>query len=231
MWQEKKSKGTLRRPSFAELFQPKYRRTTLITAWMYACSYGAAFGAIQHLPRIVPGLPEVVHLTRPQQEVIVSAVQAFQETGGLVGRIVLAALAAYIVSRRKLLRVFQVPGLFLVPLVFLFPAVDNLALLKWGVFLAGLLTVAQFSFWGNYLPRVYPTYLRGTGESFAANIGGRMLGTSAALLTTNLANVMPGGAPTTKLAYAAALVAFLVYAGGFMASFWLPEPQQEDLPD
>src|SRR5204862_6893873 len=61
MWQEKKLKGTLRRPSFAALFRPQYRRTTLITAWMYACSYGAAFGAIQHLPRIVPGLPEVIH--------------------------------------------------------------------------------------------------------------------------------------------------------------------------
>ena len=108
---------------------------------------------------------------------------------------------------------------------------DNLELLKWGVFFAGLVTVAQFSFWGNYLPRVYPTYLRGTGESFAANIGGRMLGTSAALLTTNLANVMPGGAVTTKLTYAAALVAFLVYAGGFIASFWLPEPKAQDLPD
>jgi len=53
-----------------------------------------------------------------------------------------------------------------------------------GSLLRGLVTVAQFSYWGNYLPRVYPTYLRGTGESFAANIGGRMLGTSAALLTT-----------------------------------------------
>src|SRR5437763_6907153 len=182
-----------RRPSFAELFRPQYRRTTLITAWMYACSYGAAFGAIQHLPRIVPGLPEVLHLPRPQQEVIVAAVQSYQEIGGLVGRVILAALAVWIVSRRKLLRVFQVPGLFLVPLVFLYPAVNNLELLKWGVFFAGLLTVAQFSFWGNYLPRVYPTYLRGTGESFAANIGGRMLGTSAALVTTQLANVMPGG--------------------------------------
>src|SRR5436190_6577659 len=231
MWQEKKSKGTLRRPSFAELFRPQYRRTTLITAWMYACSYGAAFGAIQHLPRIVPGLPEVVHLARPRQEVIVSAVQAYQETGGLIGRVALAMLAVYIVSRRKLLRVFQVPGLILVPLVFLFPAIQNLELLKWGVFLAGLLTVAQFSFWGNYLPRVYPTYLRGTGESFAANIGVRMLGTSAALLTTQLANVMPGGTPYTQLAYAAASVAFLVYAGGFIASFWLPEPQREELPD
>ena len=44
--------------------------------------------------------------------------------------------------------------------------------------------MAQFSFWGNYLPRVYPTHLRGTGESFAANVGGRMIGTSAALVTT-----------------------------------------------
>ena len=37
-------------------------------------------------------------------------------------------------------------------------------------FLAGLFTVGQFSFLGNYLPRVYPVHLRGTGEGFAANI-------------------------------------------------------------
>ena len=46
---------------------------------MYACSYGAAFGAIQHLPRIVPGLAEVARLPRPVQEQIVSAVQGFQD--------------------------------------------------------------------------------------------------------------------------------------------------------
>jgi MFS family permease len=231
MWLEKKAKGTLKRPSFAELFRPQFRRTTLITAWMYACSYGAAFGAIQHLPRIVPGLPQVAHLSRPAQEVIVSKVQAYQETGGLVGRIALAVLAVYIVGRRKLLRVFQIPGLIIVPLVFFYPAKDNLDVLKWGVAAAGFLTVAQFSFWGNYLPRVYPTYLRGTGESFAANIGGRMLGTSAALLTTSITNSMPGGSPSSQLANAAALVAAFVYAGGFIASFWLPEPQREELPD
>ena len=99
------------------------------------------------------------------------------------------------------------------------------------MFLAGLLTVAQFSFWGNYLPRVYPTHLRGTGESFAANIGGRMIGTSAALLTTTLANFMPGPTPSAKLAYSAAAVALLVYVVGFTSSFWLPEPQQDKLPD
>jgi len=100
-----------------------------------------------------------------------------------------------------------------------------------GIFFGGLLTVAQFSFWGNYLPRVYPTHLRGTGESFAANIGGRMVGTSAALLTTQFAKLMPGGSPATNLAYAAAAVAFCVYAIGFISSFWLPEPKRQELPE
>jgi len=118
-----------------------------------------------------------------------------------------------------------------VPFVFFYPATHSLAMTQIGIFVAGLLTVAQFSFWGNYLPRVYPTYLRGTGESFAANIGGRMIGTSAALLTTQLANSMPGGNAFTQLAYAASAVALLVYAGGLIASFWLPEPQAGNLPE
>jgi MFS family permease len=230
-WQQKKAAGTLKRPSFAELFQPAFRKTTWITALMFACSFGAAFGAIQHIPRIVPGLPEVIHLPRPAQQQAVSSVQFYQEMGGLVGRFVLAFLAVRIISRRRLLHVFQVPGLLLVPLVFLFPALHDLNTLKWGIFVAGFLTVAQFSFWGNYLPLVYPTHLRGTGESFAANIGGRMIGTSAALMTTQWANVMPGITPFTKLAYSAAAVAFLVYAVGFTASFWLPEPRQDKLPE
>jgi predicted MFS family arabinose efflux permease len=230
-WARKKAEGTLRRPSFSELFAPAFLKTTVVTTIMFACSYGAAFGAIQHLPQIVPGLSQVSPLPKPAQQIIVSSVQFFQEIGGLVGRFILAFLAIRILGRRKLLRLFQVPGLFLVPLVFLFPAVHDLQMLKWGIFFAGLFTVAQFSFWGNYLPRVYPTYLRGTGESFAANIGGRMLGTSAALLTTQLARLMPAGPPSTKLAYAAAGVAFFVYAVGLICSFWLPEPKTQELPE
>src|SRR5262249_44925148 len=57
-WQRKKEAGTLRRPSFAELFSPALRKTTIITTIMVACSFGAAFGAIQQLPQIVPALPE-----------------------------------------------------------------------------------------------------------------------------------------------------------------------------
>ena len=97
--------------------------------------------------------------------------------------------------------------------------------------LAGLFTVAQFSFWGNYLPRVYPTYLRGTGESFAANVGGRMIGTMAALVTVQLVTSMPGGTVPVRLAYASAIVGTTAYVIGIAASRWLPEPKQDALPD
>jgi MFS family permease len=229
VWKEKKAAGTLRRPSFAELFSPALRKTTLITTLMVACSYGAALGALQQLPRIVPGLPEVAGQPRPQQQIAVSAVQSFQEIGGLIGRMLLAFLAVQIASRQRLIRMFLGPGLIVIPLVFLFPATSSLDLLKWGILLSGMLTVGQLSFWGNYLPRVYPTHLRGTGESFAANVGGRLIGTFAAVVTTQLATVMVGGTPFVKLAYSAALVAFTVYAVSLVASFWLPEPPKDKM--
>jgi hypothetical protein len=235
IWRRKKAAGTLKRPSFRELFQPALRRTTIVTALMFACSYGAAFGAIQHLPRIVPGLPKVRDLPEDGKQQVVKNVQIWQEVGGMAGRFTLAYLAVLIVSRRKLLRIFQIPGLVMLPAVFLYAAVYDLALLQIGIFLVGFLTVAQFSFWGNYLPRVYPVHLRGTGESFAANVGGRMIGTSAALVTTQLATflatLMPGTSPPHRLAYAAAAVGLAAYAFGFLLSFWLPEPQQEALPE
>jgi hypothetical protein len=42
--------------------------------------------------------------------------------------------------------------------------------LKIGGFLAAMLVTAQFSFVGNYLPRLFPTALRGTGESVAIKV-------------------------------------------------------------
>jgi MFS family permease len=239
VWREKRAAGTLKRPSFGALFSPELRRTTLVTTLMVAMSYGAAFGAIQQLPQIAPGVPQVREQTQgvppPQARQIQQQTAALltnsQEIGGLLGRFVLAVLAVRIVSRRKLLRIFQIPGLVIMPLVFGVAAITNLNWLFAGAFLAGMVTVSQFSFWGNYLPRVYPLHLRGTGESFAANIGGRLIGTCFAYLTLTLAaTTNPAEAPT-KVAMVAAGVGFSVFLVGFIASFWLPEPKQENLPE
>jgi MFS family permease len=235
VWARKRAEGTLKRPSFLALFAREHRRTTIVTTLLVACSYAAAFGAIQHSPQIVRGLDEVRGLSKAEVEVAVGNVQQWQEVGGLIGRVALAGLVLVIARQRVLLRSFQVPGLLLIPLVFFFGARESLEVLTWGIALAGFLTVAQFSFWGNYLPRVFPTHLRGTGESFAANVGGRLIGTSAALLTSlvqrSMEDVMPGTTPAARLAVAAATVALLAYLLGSILCFFLPEPETKELPE
>jgi MFS family permease len=231
IWRRKKAEGTLKRPSFAELFRPSFRKTALITCLMMACSYAGSFGMLQHFARIIPGTPGVRILPPVAQEQRVGFLQLMQEGGGLAGRFLMAFLAVRILSRRRLLRLFQIPGLLLIPFVMFIPASRGVDMSTAGIFALGLLTVAQFSYWGNYLPLVYPTYLRGTGEAFAANIGGRMVGTSAALLVTSIVQFMPGGSASRQLAYAAGIIGLLSYALGFVASFWLPEPSLEATPD
>src|SRR5437764_1054582 len=60
VWKRKNLEGTLKRPSFGELFSPQLRRTTIVTTILSACGYAAAFGAIQLTPlQIVAGLPDM----------------------------------------------------------------------------------------------------------------------------------------------------------------------------
>jgi MFS family permease len=246
IWQAKRSAGTLKRPSFRALFSPELRTTTIVTTLMFACSYGAAFGAIQHMPQIIPRFTEVKAATEglsPREAALVVQKAApqyatAQEIGGLIGRLLFVELAVLILSRRTQLRIFQIPGLLFMPVIFwafgtqnnivLFHVGFPLTLMHLGIFFCGLVTVAQFTFWGNYLPHAYPLHLRGTGESFAANVGGRMIGTSFAAVTAWLATQpwIPG-APPTKTAFAAAGVALFVYLVGSIACFWLPEPRRD----
>jgi MFS family permease len=268
-WQRKRQSGTLKRPSIVALFSPELRFVTIITTLMFTCSFAAAFGAIQQMPQIVPGLPDVRaevqealkkgfpeeakegmrrklaaagkkkeeidraikgktrSIAGPIEQEEASHATKIQEIGGLCGRFALAFLVVYIASRRTLLRVFLVPGMILMPLIFGWAAVTSMRYLEIGIFIAGFLTVAQFSFWGNYLPHVYPVHLRGTGESFAANIGGRLIGTCFAGVTQWIAYFLPGDPISypARVAYTAAGVAFAVYLVNFIASFWLPEPE------
>lgn len=337
IWRERRLAGTLKRPSFGELFAPGLRRVTLVTALLSACAYAAAFGALQLTPlRIAPGLPELgeqrkalkplreaatqlneqfaaaqpafrqavadvpglaelaaqrakirvaqraarkadnqellaslggrfslldTNLTaltaahpeakkallerekilkllgdnRDTQEPFDNAtkargntLQTYQETGGLAGRIILAGLLLVAISRRALLRLFLIPGLILFPVTYWVCYHQSAAAMQWGIFFCGLMVVSQFSYFGEYLPKVFPLHLRGTGGSFATNVGGRMLGTSAAFLTTNVLAPMTSGKTTfDQVAIAAGLVGTTVFVIGLIATFFLPEPKAE----
>jgi hypothetical protein len=81
--------------------------------------------------------------------------------------------------------------------------------------------------WCCYLPWVYLVHLRGTGESVAANIGGRLIGTSFAYITATLAVTSDRVNAPTEIALVTASIGVFVYAGNFAASFWLPEPTDQ----
>lgn len=158
----------------------------------------------------------------------VAAVTWWQEFGGLIGRVAFAIAAGYVLSRRNLFRLFQIPSLIFVPLLFFWISrnlkTDSLEWITVGIFFAGFFTVAQFSFWGNYIPLVFPLHLRGTGESFAANIGGRVLGTLAAWITLSLSQATPPDA--AKIAWVGGWVAGAYALVGTILTFWLPEPSE-----
>ena len=352
IWRERRAAGTLKRPSFGQLFSRELCRTTAVTALLSACAYAAAFGALQLTPRsVVPGLsdlaeprkalkplqdearglnsdllkampnfrtataevPGLVELAaeraklrieqralrktiespgttearraelkgqfgaltnrfaeldarlnqlteskgeakkavmerekilkllgdnRDKQEPFDTAIksrgenmQLWQELGGLGGRIVLAVLLLGALSRGALLRLFLVPGLVIFPLTYLYLFREQPGLFQFGIAAAGFLTVAQFSYFGEYLPKVFPLHLRGTGGSFATNVGGRMIGTSAAFVTTNLLAPHLGGGPFEQVATGAAIMGTTVFAIGLAASFFLPEPPREGVQD
>jgi MFS family permease len=275
VWAKRREAGTLKRPSIVELFSPKFRRTTIATAVGFASSLGIAFGAIQQMPQIVPGLAEVrTKAEEAGQKAVAAAKQKgeadperlkavaraagsavgqkmaseytkMQEVGGLIGRFLMAMVLVTGIAWGWKLRMFQIPGLILTPLLFWFFVraenttffeipLDSVYLgtvpvttMSLGMFFMGLFTVGQLSFWGNYLPHMYPVHLRGTGESFAANIGGRMIGVSAAAITSNLAPMLSYAIPALQFSTAAAIVGTTIYVIGLIASFWLPEPTGE----
>lgn len=335
VWRERRQAGTLKRPSFGELFAPGLRRVTLVTALLSACAYAAAFGALQLTPlRIAPGLPELaeqrkalvplraeatqlnkdllavmpafrqaehdvagfgalaaerarirvaqraarkaenkeqlaalttkfsvldtnlaqlveskpeVKKTLLERERIMkligdnrdaqepfdnavkargNAIQGYQEMGGLIGRILLAILLVVAISRRNLLRLFLVPGVIVLPVTYFTLYHQSAEMMQWGIFFCGLMVVSQFSYFGEYLPKVFPLHLRGTGGSFATNVGGRMIGTSAAFLTTNIIAPMTSGKSTfDQVAIAAGIVGTAVFVIALVATCFLPEPK------
>ena len=67
---------------------------------------------------------------------------------------------------------------------------------------------------------MFPVHLRGTGEGFAANIGGRVLGTAAAWFALTLS-----AREELNLAQAGAIVVVAYAAVGLLVLYFLPEPE------
>jgi MFS family permease len=230
VWRAKRVAGTLRRPRFRALFEPRLRRVTVFATLLVACGYSIAFGVLQHIPRLVPSLPQVAVLPPQQQQQWVSFVHLHQDFGGITGRILLALLVTRLIVRGPIYRWTMAAAAVTIPLVLLGPVIRDADLFRYGAALFGLYMALQHSFWGNYLPRMFPVHLRGTGESFAIGVGGRVIAPFAALATTQLANFLPGDTPSAHLALSMTMVTLTLVLCGLLLSWRLPEPAAE-LPE
>ena len=123
--------------------------------------------------------------------------------------------------------VFLIPGVILFPLTYFKLVHEDYTIFAIAIFFCGLLTVAQFSFLSEFLPRVFPMHLRGTGGSFATNFGGRMIGTMAATLNTEILAKLFPGTPPLQVAAAAGVIGGTVYLIALVATFMLPSPPDE----
>ena len=156
--------------------------------------------------------------------------QFFQEMGGLAGRMLLTGFLIVGIRRVKLLKIFQAPMLIFLPLTYFLFFKQGGETFLWSYAICGLLTMAQFSYFGEYLPKVFPLHLRGTGASFATNVGGRMIGTSMAFVTTSIvAPILAGPGPmlAAHVAQAAGIVATCIAVIALCIGFLLPEPEPE----
>ena len=154
-------------------------------------------------------------------------IQRWQELGGLTGRILFAILVLYLASK-VLIRVFLLPGVVILPVAYLVLYQGDYTIFAAAIFLCGLMIVAQFSYVSEFLPKVFPLHLRGTGSAFATNVGGRMLGTMAATLNTEILSPLFPGENPVKVATAAAVIGGAVFFIALVLSFFLPEVREEE---
>ena len=183
-WQrEEGAPARSKRPSFAELVRRRsFRTTTIVTTMMMACAYAAAFGAIQQMPRIVPGLARGARRSRVRRSSrSSSAVQSFQEFGG--PRRADPARVSRRAHPEPPPAAAHLPGAGPASCCrssFCVRGDEQLCRsLRWGIFVVGLTDHRAVQLLGQLsAARLSRRTSRGTGESFAANVGGRMIGTS-----------------------------------------------------
>src|SRR4029078_13122200 len=104
----------------------------------------------------------------------------------------------------------------LFPLTYFRLVHEDYTLFAVDIFFCGLVTVARVIFLSDFLPRVFPLHRRGTGGCFATNFGGRMIGTMAATLNTEILSKMFSGTPPMQVAQAAAVIGGWGYSCRFL---------------
>jgi len=213
-WKESVKKGAVR--PFSELFSGGLLPVTLVAIGLASVALIGTWGSVQWLPLWADQLTHGKVLSAKATTQLLSAL------GAVVGS-VLGALVAGNIGRRPAYFGLCTLSLLLCGYLFRFVNEYGFEFLVL-VTLAGGVTAAFYGWLPLYLPELFPTRVRATGQGLCYN-SGRILAAVGALTQGQLVSAYGG-----SYARAGAVVT-LVYLAG-MAVIWLaPETKGKPLPE
>jgi MFS family permease len=194
-----------RRPGLGAIFGRQTRSTTILASLL-------AFGVIGVGGAIVNWLPTFMKTVRDLSP-SASGYYVFLVTGGSFFGFLAAAYLADTLGRRRTFQLFLVCS-WLVTVAYMF-----LPLSGWGLILMGVpfgfFTIGNYASLGPFFTELFPTAMRGSGQSFAYNFG-----KAAGALAVTCIGIL---AQWLSLAEAIGLIALVGYSIAIVATLLLPE--------
>ncbi|HEY1173524.1 MAG TPA: MFS transporter [Verrucomicrobiae bacterium] len=174
------------------------------------------WGALQWAPRWA------IDLAGPNASFAKEWTQVWSSLGAIVGTILAAVLCDYF-GRRPVYAFLCAASLAAAYFLYRDTMVYGNTFL-FAVFLAGSVSAAFYGWFPLYLPELYPTSVRATGQGFAFNFG-RILAAVGGLQTATLMKHFDGSFP------AAAKTMALIYVVGVIVVWFGPETKGKPLPE
>jgi MFS family permease len=212
----KAAKKTIQRHPLLEIFGPGLLKHTLLGIAFASVALIGTWGSVQWIPLWVD------QLTGGKIPGAKATIQIMSSLGAITGCLV-APLVGARLGRRP--AYFGLCLLSLVVCAFLFRTLKTYdALFLVTVFATGCVTAAFYGWFPLYLPELFPTRVRATGQGVSYN-SGRVLAAVGALTSGELVKHYHG-----SYAQAGAVIT-LVYLVGMVLIWFAPETKDKPLPE
>lgn len=228
-WKESNKQVEKTADPVAEIFGPKLRRRTWIGIALGAVALVGTWGSVQWIPRWVGSSEFIVEgadsMTKDELGLVRSKMKSGAQIASAAGAIIgcfVGSILGGMIGRRPVYFGLCLASLICACSTFLLFREYSYGFLTM-VFLVGMTTAAFYGWLPLYLPELFPTRVRATGQGVAFNAG-RVVAAGMALVAGQLVALLASNAK-------AGAVISCVYLVG-MAIIWMaPETKGKPLPE
>jgi MFS family permease len=194
---------TQKQGSMREVFEPRLQRSTIVGIIIAAAMMIGSWGGITLLPNWIREL-----LGKNGDPVKITSLAFMLMMGAGIPGYAAVVWGGKIMGRRPLYFLCSLGGLL--ASLYMFLAIKNLDELLWFAPVYGFFVMGGFAIFGLYLPELFPTRVRATGQGICYNVSRAMTAIGPlAVAYFGLATFgsLPHAAATTAIAYVVGLIA------------------------